>query len=165
MIREVVIILRNKAVTTNPSPGIGFGGEKRNKNKGNISKPRKKPNTNNNNNDNSLNFQNDIDNNKRIIGIDPGRKNIAYCVELDPKTKKIIKKTKLTAKQYYCDSGFIRYKKKVQIWLSEEKYKRINEGLSKAILEEDSFQKYLKVYVENFDIIWESKSCKKVEKE
>ena len=34
---------------------------------------------------------------KRIIGIDPGRKNIAFCVELQPGTRK-------TAKQYYCDS-------------------------------------------------------------
>ena len=38
-------------------------------------------------------------------------KNIAYCVALDPKTKKNINKTKLTARQYYyCNSGFIRAK-------------------------------------------------------
>ena len=109
--------------------------------------------------------QSDIDNRKRIIGIDPGRKNIAYCVELDPETKKIIKKTRLTARQYYCDSGFMRYKQKVQTWLSEEKYKRINENLSKTVLAEDSFQAYLKLYVQNFNVIWQSKTCKKWRRE
>ena len=35
-----------------------------------------------------------------------------------------------------------------KIGYQRKKYKRINEDLSKTILEEESFQKYLKVYVE-----------------
>ena len=84
---------------------------------------------------------------KRIIGIDPGRKNIVFCVELDPESRRIVKKTKLTTKQYYCDSGFTRHKKKTEKWLSEE---RINEELSGC----ESFDNYLGVYKNNFQKIW-----------
>ena len=44
--------------------------------------------------------------------------------------------------------GLFDTRKKYKIGYQRKKYKRINEDLSKTILEEESFQKYLKVYVE-----------------
>ena len=96
--------------------------------------------------------------NQRIIGIDPGRKNVAFCVELHPESRKIVKKTKLTSKQYYCDSGFTRHKKKIQKWLvKDEKYKKANEELSqcKTTLE------YTQKLNQHGDILWETKTTKK----
>ena len=95
---------------------------------------------------------------KRIIGIDPGRKNIAFCVELDPQTRKIVKKTKLTSKQYYCDSGFTKYKNKVQKWLTKnEDYKTANEQLSQT----NNTLEYLNVLNNHQDVIWQTKTAKK----
>ena len=50
-----------------------------------------------------------------------------------PETRKIVKKTKLTSKQYYNDSGFTQHRKKVQKWLLQDpEYKRANEELSET---------------------------------
>ena len=51
-------------------------------------------------------------NNGDVIGIDPGRKNIAFCVRWDPRVKKVIEKKKLTSASYYCWSGMTRRNKR-----------------------------------------------------
>ena len=58
---------------------------------------------------------------------------MAFCVELHPETRKIVKKTMLTSKQYYNDSGFTQHRKNVQKWLVQDpEYKRANEELSET---------------------------------
>ena len=98
---------------------------------------------------------------KRIIGIDPGRKNIAFCVELDPKTRKVVKKTKLTFRQYYHDSGIVKTQKHKQL-LMEKKCKLTKNKLffndqnnhNKKKKNVDAFKKYLEMYNKNNKNIW-----------
>ena len=98
---------------------------------------------------------------KRLIGIDPGRKNIAFCVELDAgDTRKIVKKTKLTSKQYYCDSGITKQKKRIEDWLSDQDYKSASEQLSKYDL---GSLEYLETLYsrQHHDTVWKTKTSKK----
>ena len=100
------------------------------KNKDQVTKSSKNTTTTTIDNDNAINL-----NGKRVIGIDPGRKNIASSVELDPQTRRIVKKHRLTSKQY--DAGITKHKKNIQErWLMEEKL--ANEELSKC----DSMKSY-----------------------
>ena len=94
---------------------------------------------------------------KRIIGIDPGRKNIAFCVELDPESRKIVKKSKLTSKRFYCDSGYVRHKRLTEKWTSEKKYKLAIEEFSAC----ESFDSYLDSNAKNYETVWETKTSKK----
>ena len=95
---------------------------------------------------------------RRIIGIDPGRKNIASCIELDPNTRRIVKKTTLTSRQFYCDSGYTKHTENIQRnWLREENYKLANEELSKC----HSLKSYLEAYIKHYNILWRTKTAKK----
>lgn len=53
--------------------------------------------------------------NKRIIGVDPGRTNIFTMAEID-KDNMTIRKYKLTRNQYYSESGMIKARKNTQKW-------------------------------------------------
>jgi hypothetical protein len=53
--------------------------------------------------------------NKRIIGVDPGRTNIFTMAEID-KENGSIKKYRLTRNQYYSESGMIKARKNTEKW-------------------------------------------------
>jgi hypothetical protein len=52
--------------------------------------------------------------NKRIIGLDPGRSNIMTCVEIDKDGKQ--RKNVLTRRQYYNDSGLYKARTRTNKW-------------------------------------------------
>ena len=77
---------------------------------------------------------------------------------MHPETKKIVKKTRLISKQYYCDSGLTQHRKKTQKWLVEDQeYKIANEELSKTT----SVIDYLEVLNRYDRVIWLTKTSKK----
>lgn len=98
---------------------------------------------------------------KRIIGIDPGRKNVAFCVELDPTTHKIVKRSRLSSGQYYCDSGHNQRKKRVMKWLAAKDHKVAIDALANTT----TFEDYRRSYMEHHQVIWDTRTTKKIRRE
>jgi hypothetical protein len=103
-----------------------------------------------------INFQN-----KRIIGVDPGRTNIFTMAEIDPNDGSI-KKYTLTRNQYYSDSGMFKARKLTQRWNLRVKsdLEKLSEASPKSI-KITEFIKYIRVIKQVQNNLWKEYLKKK----
>lgn len=120
-----------------------------------------------------------------VIGIDPGRTNVVTCSVVDVKTSKVLRKLRMTAKQYYQESWMTDRRKKVtdRARKSNEPYKRALEAVSSGPAGEDEgvedevseerggitcsggrFEKYLVRLYANYPVLWRERAKKKYRK-
>ena len=94
-----------------------------------------------------------IEENDRVIGVDPGRSNIFYCAEPDGKGG--FRVFVLTRKQYYNDSGIYEARRQTETWTKGilEDMDRLSEVSSKGV-NVDDHNTYMSVYLEIYDMIW-----------
>ena len=110
---------------------------------------------------------------KYVIGIDPGRVNIVTCSVVDIATKKVVRKHRMTAKQYYQESWMTDRRKRVtdRAKIVNKPYKLALEELSSEEEEKDSdaprrnnFKDYLGRLYANYPVLWAEKIKKKYRK-
>ena len=87
---------------------------------------------------------------KRVIGIDPGCKNIVFCVELHPVTRKIVRKMRLSS------AHFDKYEKHKKEKKSLIKYQPAKGNDSSSSV--GDFLEELKNYKENYNNLWDIKT-------
>ncbi len=100
-----------------------------------------------------------------VIRVDLSGKIIAFCMELDLISWKLVKKSKLTTNQHYYNLGMTRFKKQVQSWLT--RYWWINEEPSEANSSGNLDERqqspalvYLEMFVCHYEVIWSGKMPK-----
>lgn len=103
--------------------------------------------------DSKIIFDDKFFENKRVIGCDPGRANIAYMVEKmdDGKMKEYV----FTQKQYYQETGINKINKQIKRWNRE--IKDIHIALSTASVKGVKFedhQRYVETYLTHKDRHW-----------
>jgi hypothetical protein len=92
--------------------------------------------------------------NKRVIGVDPGRTNIFTMAEIDRATG-LIKSYRLTRNQYYSKSGMLKARKQTQKWNLKIKddLERMSKNSPKSV-EVSKFLKYIKIVDKVQKRIW-----------
>ena len=105
-----------------------------------------------------------------VVGVDPGRANVVSCSVYDTATKRVVRKHRMTAKQYYQES-WMTERKRASERKTNKAYKAAVEEL--AVSDDDgkvdsntetSFDTYLRTLYRNRDTLWSEKSKTKYRK-
>ncbi|AAL33487.1 hypothetical protein SWSSV_gp165 [White spot syndrome virus] len=116
---------------------------------------------------------------KYVVGVDPGRTNVVSCSVFDTRQKRVVRKHRMTAKQYYQESWMTDRRKANETYKKNNKeYKEaleeitrydngeeiINDGNGDTSTPTKKFEAYLKVVNEHYRLLWNEKGKKKYRK-
>ena len=96
--------------------------------------------------------------NARIIGIDPGRKIMAFCAEIaNTEPRRIVRKMKMSAAEYYTCSGIKKFKKQAKEWAAPMKEWADEKGK----IPSRNFEERVKCYLKKYNLLWNVVNAKK----
>ena len=104
---------------------------------------------------------NTVPSNARVIGIDPGRRNIAFAAEKNPQTGRVTTH-RLTRGEYYAKSGMVTAKRKTASWMKEieseqKKYSKVHVKTTFS----ENWTLFLRNYISVYEELWTGKTGKK----